>query len=105
MTETLKTQSSITIAAPIAEVWDALTTPALIKSWFFGVDTETDWAEGSPIVHRGDFQGKPYEDRGTIVKFDPPRMLVHTHWSPVSGLPDRREHYQQVSWALAEVEG
>jgi uncharacterized protein YndB with AHSA1/START domain len=101
----LMTEASITIDAPAAKVWQALTTPSLIKKWFFGVDTETDWVEGSLIVHRGEYQGKPYEDRGTIVAFDPGRLLVHTHWSPVSGVPDRPENYQEVSWALSERDG
>ena len=99
------TEASVTIDAPIARVWEALTTPELISSWFFGVDTETDWAEGSPIVHRGEYQGKPYEDKGTIVSVEPPRRLVHTHWSPVSGLPDSPENYQEVTWRLSEDEG
>ena len=102
MSEDLETEMSITIEAPPDRVWEALTTPELIKRWFFGVDTETDWREGSPIVHRGEFQGKPYEDRGTIVEVDPGRRLVHTHWSPVSGLPDAPENYQQVAWTLTE---
>jgi uncharacterized protein YndB with AHSA1/START domain len=49
--------------------------------------------------------GKPYEDRGEILQFDPPKLLVHTHWSDVSGKPDSPEHYQEVSWALAQRDG
>ena len=98
----LTTQASVVIDAPIASVWEALTTPELISRWFFGVDTESDWVEGGPIVHRGEYQGRPYEDKGTIVRIEPPRLLVHTHWSPASGLEDRPEHYQEVSWELAE---
>ena len=101
----LTVSNSTTIEAPIEEVWKALTTPDLIKLWFFGVDTETDWKVGSPLVHRGEYQGKPYEDKGEIVRFDPPKRLVHTHWSDVSGKPDRPEHYQEVTWALAERDG
>jgi uncharacterized protein YndB with AHSA1/START domain len=101
----LATKASVTIDAPIDEVWNALTTPDLIKRWFFGVDTETDWQVGSPVVHRGEWQGKPYEDKGTIIAFEPPRTLVHTHWSPASGVPDRPEHYQEVTWSLAERRG
>ena len=99
------TTISVTIPAPIEEVWKALTTPELIKRWFFGVDTETDWHVGSPLVHRGEWQGKPYEDKGTILRFEPPTLLVHSHWSPASGVPDRPEHYQEVTWSLSERDG
>ena len=98
----LGASSSITIDAPVEKVWRALTTPELIKTWFFGVDTESDWESGSSLVHRGEWQGKPYEDRGEILKSDPPTLLVHTHWSDLSGLPDQPENYQEVTWALEE---
>jgi uncharacterized protein YndB with AHSA1/START domain len=101
----LSTTSSITIDASVEDVWKALTTPELIKQWFFGVDTETDWKVGSPLVHRGEYQGKPYVDKGEIVRFDPPKLLVHTHWSDLSGKPDSPEHYQEVTWALSERDG
>jgi uncharacterized protein YndB with AHSA1/START domain len=101
----ITTSASTTIDAPIEAVWTALTTPHLIKQWFFGVDTETDWKVGSPLVHRGEYQGQPYVDKGEIVRFDPPKRLVHTHWSDLSGTPDRPEHYQEVTWALAERDG
>jgi uncharacterized protein YndB with AHSA1/START domain len=101
----LSLTSSITIGAPIEDVWRALTTPVLIKQWFFGVDTESDWNVGSPLVHRGEYQGKPYEDKGEILRLDPPKLLVHTHWSDVSGKPDSPEHYQEVSWALSRRDG
>lgn len=105
MPRELTTEVSITIGAPPSAVWEALTDPELVRRWFFGVETETDWAEGSAIVHRGEYQGRPYEDRGTIVRVVPERLLVHTHWSPVSGLPDEPEHYQEVTWSLAERDG
>ena len=105
MPNEISTQASVTIEAPTHEVWKALTTPALIKRWFFGVDTQTDWQVGSPIVHRGEYQGMPYEDMGTIERLEPGRLLVHTHWSPVSGLPDRPENYQEVTWALSGSDG
>jgi hypothetical protein len=77
--------------------------PGADQAEFFGVDTESDWEAGSPLVHRGEWQGKPYEDRGKILKIDPPRLLVHTHWSDLSGLPDRPENYQEVIWVLKEL--
>ena len=105
MPTALNLKHSITIEAPATKVWEALTTPDVIKKWFFGVDTDTDWKEGSPIVHRGEWQGKPYEDKGVIVKIEPERALVHTHWSPASGLPDSEENYQRVAWTLSGDDG
>jgi uncharacterized protein YndB with AHSA1/START domain len=96
---------SISIMASAEEVWKALTTPELVKQWFFGVDTVTDWKVGSPLVHRGVYQGKPYEDKGEIIRFEPPRLLVHSHWSPVSGKPDSPENYEQVTWSLSDQNG
>jgi uncharacterized protein YndB with AHSA1/START domain len=101
----LRTSSSIWIDAPVGEVWKAITTPELIKRWFFGVDTETDWRPGSALIHRGEWQGRPYEDRGTILRIEPPTLLLHDHWSEVSGLPDEPENYQEVTWALSERGG
>ena len=95
-------RSRTTIDASIDRVWTAITTPNEMKQWFFGVDTEADWRAGGTLVHRGEYGGKPYIDKGEILEFDPPRRLVHTHWSDVSGLPDAPEHYQVVAWDLTE---
>jgi uncharacterized protein YndB with AHSA1/START domain len=101
----LTTHHSITIEAPAERVWEALTTPAQIKAWFFGVETESDWRQGSQLVHRGEYRGKPYHDKGEILRIEPPTVLVHTHWSDVSGLPDEPANYQRVTWSLDEHDG
>ena len=97
--------TSVTIAAPASKVWDAITDNAKRKQWFFGVDTETDWKEGSPLVHTGEYQGKPYKDKGEILEIEPGRLLVHTHWSDTSGVPDKPENYQTVTFMLNETDG
>jgi uncharacterized protein YndB with AHSA1/START domain len=101
----ITTESSIVIDGPIEKVWAALTTPELIKQWFFGVDTESDWTAGSPIVSRSEWQAKSRLDKGVILTIEPPHLLVHTHWSDQSGLPDRPESYQEVTWRLEERGG
>jgi len=98
-------RSSTMIDAPIERVWQAITTPSEMKQWFFGVDTEADWRPGGRLVHRGEYGGKPYVDKGEIREFEPPRRLVHTHWSDVSGLTDTPEHYQVVAWDLTPRDG
>ena len=63
----LGTSASVMINAPVERVWEALTVPEQIKQWFFGVDTESDWKAGSALVHRGEWKGKPYVDKGKIL--------------------------------------
>jgi uncharacterized protein YndB with AHSA1/START domain len=101
MTTAIKTQASIKIKASPEKVWEALTTPEIIKRWFFGVDTEAEWRVGGPIVHRGEWKGKPYEDKGRILKLEPGQVLEHNHWSSMSGLPDTPDNYQDVTWTLS----
>jgi uncharacterized protein YndB with AHSA1/START domain len=105
MSSMLIAQSSIVIDASPEEIWEALTTPELIKEYFFGVDTITDWKVGSPIVHRGEWEGKPFEDKGVILQYNPPKLLQYTHWSPMGGTPDKPENYQTVSIMLDEQGG
>jgi uncharacterized protein YndB with AHSA1/START domain len=69
------------IDAPTEIVWDALVTPSIIKEYMFGTNVVSDWKEGSPIVWKGEWQGKAYEDKGVIQKVMPHRLLQYTHSS------------------------
>lgn len=80
--------ATILIKAPSAAVWDALTSPSLIERYFFGTKLTTDWRIDSPMTFRGDYQGKSYEDRGTVLTFDPPTGLSYSYWSSFSGTED-----------------
>ena len=93
-------QVRTTVNAPPAAVWKALTTRSTLKQFFFGSDVSTDWRAGSPITFRGNWNGKPYEDKGTIQTFDAGKRLAFTHWSPLSGMEDRPENYHIVTFEL-----
>lgn len=94
-----------TINAPASKVWEALTTPEIIKKYFFGTNVESEWKVGSPIYYRGEWEGKPYEDKGTILEFEPPRKMVSTHFSPLEGVPDVPENYHTLTYLLDEHDG
>ena len=96
-------QVSRTIAATPEQIWAALTTPSIMKSYFLGADISSDFQVGSPITFRGQFKGKAYEDKGAIQTSDPQRRLAFTHFSPLAGLPDQPEHYHTVTFDLAPV--
>ena len=97
----LTAQVEKSIHASPAEVWRALTTPSILKKFFFGADIETDWKLGSPIRMKGEFDGKKYEDKGDILEIEAQRCLSFSHWSAMAGRPDKRENYHVVTFDLA----
>ena len=98
--QNLTAKVSTDIKAPPAEIWSALTDPDMIKRYFFGADVETDWEEGSPIRFKGQWDGKSFEDKGEILEVEPERRLSYTHWSGLSGKPDKPENYHHVTYQL-----
>lgn len=105
MPANLVATSTITIDVPVDRVWTVITDPAAVKEFMFGADLETDWTEGSPIAWRGEWEGKPYEDKGEILEVDPGRKLVHTHFSPLGGEEDKPENYHTLTWTLEDQGG
>jgi uncharacterized protein YndB with AHSA1/START domain len=105
MNSAFNAQASTTINAPPSKVWEALTTPEMIKQYLFGAEVVTDWQVGSPIVYRGEWKGRSFEDKGRIIEFTREKRLVSTHWSPLSGVPDAPENYHTVAYELATQDG
>ena len=101
----LVSTASTAVRAPAARVWEALTDPAQIKQYMLGADVVADWRPGSPIVWKGEYEGRRYEDKGTILDVDPQRVLRYTHYSPLTGKPDRPEHYHTITVELTERHG
>jgi uncharacterized protein YndB with AHSA1/START domain len=88
------------IAAPPARVWDVLTSQEELKELWFGAEVETDWQVGSPITWTGEWEGKPYQDKGEILAVEPGRLLKLTHFSPLTGQPDVPENYHTLTYTL-----
>jgi len=95
-------KAKTTIHAPTSKVWDAITKPDLIKQYLFGTDVISDWKVGSPIIYKGEWEGKAFEDKGKILKLEPEKLLMSTHWSPLSGVPDSPENHHTVTYTLNE---
>ena len=97
----LTAEASITIDAPVNEVWEAFVNPELIRQYMFGTNVESDWEVGSSIVWRGEWKGTPYEDKGTILRMEQQKTLQYSHFSPLSGQPDTPDSYHTVTVELA----
>jgi len=97
--------ASTTVMAPVSAVWDALVNPAVIKQYMFGADVISNWKEGTPIVWKGEWQGKRFEDKGVILRVQPNRLLSYSHFSPLEGKPDMPDNYHIVTVELSEQPG
>jgi uncharacterized protein YndB with AHSA1/START domain len=94
-------KTSVTIAAPVADVWEALVTPAAIKIYMFDVTVTSDWVLGSPIVWIGEWQGRPFEDKGIILQIVREHVLEFSYFSPLAGVADLPENYHVVTVHLS----
>jgi len=99
MTDFVATAETEIEAAP-ERVWEALTDPDEIEKYMFGSHVVTDWQPGSPIVWKGEYEGKKYEDKGKILEFEPGRRLRVTHFSPLSGEEDVPANYHTLTYEL-----
>jgi len=97
--------ASIDIEAPASRVWTALTEPDQIAAYMFGSRVETDWEVGHPITWNGEWEGKPYQDKGQVLAYDEPERLSVTHFSPLTGQDDVPENYHTLVYELGENDG
>ena len=97
-------KATTTINAPASKIWQALVNPEIIKQYLFNTEVISDWKVGSPIIYRGEWEGKPFEDKGKILAMEPEKLLKSTHWSPLSGVPDTPENYHTVTYTLSEAD-
>ena len=68
MSDDFTAVASTKISAPAEVVWDALLNPDAVRQFMFGTTVSSDWHEGHSIKWSGTFQGKRYEDKGTILR-------------------------------------
>ena len=102
MKSDISAEVKVNIKAPVAKVWEALTNPEVIKKYLFGTETITDWKVGSPITFKGEWEGKQYEDKGTILDIQENKLIKYNYWSSMSGTEDIAENYLIITY---EIEG
>ncbi len=103
--ESFVAEKSISINAPVQAVWQALTDPELVKQYMHGTTMKTGWEVGSPITWEGEWNGNSYQDKGTVLAYEPERLLSTTHWSSMGGTEDKPENYHTVTYVLAGYDG
>ena len=74
--------------------------PHLVARYMHRTPVDTDWAVGSPITARGEWQGRTYEDKGEVLAVEPRHRVAVTHWSPLTGDADEPANYHHVTYEL-----
>jgi len=67
----------------------------------FGTTVTSDWKLGGTIKWKGTWNGRVYEDKGTILEFKRNHVLSYSHFSPLSGAPDVPQNYHVVTFELS----
>jgi uncharacterized protein YndB with AHSA1/START domain len=98
---------SVAVEAQPNAIWRALTDPSQMARWMaepeVQVEIDTTWKVGTPILVRG-FHHLPFENRGTVLVFEPDSVLRYSHLSSLSRLPDRSENYSMIEFRLFPTE-
>jgi uncharacterized protein YndB with AHSA1/START domain len=95
----LVTRTLILNAKP-DQVWEALTTPELIKQYMFNYDVTSFWVKGGPITWTGKRKGVDVVEKGSIISFIKNEQLKYTQLDLSSGLEDIADNYLHVTFDL-----
>lgn len=96
-------ERTVTVAAPPEDVWRAIVDPDLSAQWM-GMRLVCDWQLGSPILLTETPLGPDYQEQGTLLGFEPGRVLRYDHWSPLWRVLDVPGNRAVVSFEL-EADG
>jgi uncharacterized protein YndB with AHSA1/START domain len=97
--------SSIHIDASLVKVWEALIKPEIIKTYFFNLDTHTDWRPGSLIRFSGEWNGTSYHDKGLVLEVEAKKSLKFRYWSSIMEVEDAPENYVFITYNLIGEDG
>ena len=97
--------SKITINATIQKVWDILTKPELVKLWQYGSELITDWKVGSSIKFTAEWEGKIFEQWGTVLEMRQSELIKYNLFAPRPDLEDKPENYFVMSYVLTDNNG
>lgn len=107
MEDSLIIRNDILINASRERVWDALTNPQQTAKYMFGCQALSDWKPGSPLLWKGEYEGKKMVFvKGNVVDIVPPDHLAYTVIDPNNpSIPDIPENYLVVTYNLTDEHG
>ena len=102
-----KVERTVLINRAPFQVWEYLTNPMLMKEWMgepeMNVEVMTDWKVGNPVLIKG-FHNGNFENKGTVLQFDFPKIIQYSHLSSASRLPDTEVNQSIITFMLTPKE-
>jgi uncharacterized protein YndB with AHSA1/START domain len=91
------------INAPQQKVWEAITTPEIVATYFHGAQVEGSYQPGTRIRTVSADGSQEWGDN-TVLEADPPRRLVHT-WRSLYDADLAAEPESRVTWEIEPLPG
>ena len=93
----------VEIEAARGRVWEALTNIEQMLQWMgepeIRMELEADWRVGGIVLIKG-FHHVAFENKGTVLEFDPPNVLRYNQLSSISRLVDTPENHTEFDYRL-----
>ena len=91
------------INVPQEKVWEAITTPEIVATYFRGAQVEGTYEPGTRIRTASADGSQEWGDN-TVLEADPPRRLVHT-WRSLYDAELAAEPESRVTWEIESLPG
>lgn len=91
----------VCIEARPEQVFDALTSPAAIVTYFPLQQVTSGWEEGGEILFDGEVNGSPFRDHGVIQVLSRPSRFKYSYWSDNHGTERTPENHLTIDYRLS----
>lgn len=96
----LTINKSISIAASPESIFDALTNSDTIVKYYPLHSVVSDWKVGSEVHYKGDANGTPFTDFGTIDVLDRASQYKYSYWSDNHGTARAPENLVSICYQI-----
>lgn len=93
----------IKINAPKCKVFEALTSCCESPKYFPLKEVVTKWEFGSEVLYKGEVNGSPFTEHGTIETLEKQSFYSYRYWSDNHGTERTPENHLVISYSLSET--
>lgn len=100
----LSIEKEIFIEAKPSTVFEALTNSEKIIQYLPLKEVISDWKVGSEVLYKGELEGVPFTDFGTIDILEPNEKFQYTYWSTNHGTERLPANHLTICYSISNSE-